>query len=40
MIFSLGITEQNRPLFKKRGREGRRKRERGGGWGEKMYTPI
>ena len=37
MIFPLVITEQNRPLFKERGREGRKERGGVGGgaaWGE------
>ena len=40
MIFPLVITEQNRPLFKERGREGRKEREAGGWWGEENVGPF
>ena len=36
MIFPLVITEQNRPLFKERGREGRRNGEGEGVGGRKL----
>ena len=43
MIFPLVITEQNRPLFKERGREGRKERGGvggGGGVGGRKRRPF